>query len=901
MNQKFAGKTKRLSPQKIAIISVLSLASLLMFFLLTQPLLPASASVSNFFKGIFGLAFYGIDAAAIAVCALLLAGKKIVLKTRYIVDLICMYFCIIFLVHLVTSQIYMASGDYASYLSNCFNYSATPTFGGVIGGIFVYPFAKIHLAFAYTLFVVGIVLTSFFAVNIFYKGGDARRAPEQQQKPAKQPAYVGINPEERQGFYPQSAKAKPSAGEILFGNKNPAHGGGKDSPLDQSMNGTLSFYDSWQASPKNYDTAPKSRFDEGVKEQKNPIFEKPKTPYSEYDRERGAYSSPAPKDGAVPAESGETAQKTEQEQKLERAKRDLRSVIAFSKNPSADNIIDGDNYSKTKKADKPEFFDVVGKNSNEIEEPDEDEIADENIAEEDDADGNEERISFSERPFETREGGRAYQTVVETGVRTEPKPYRAPSIDLLNNPPVDKAALEENLEENAKILEQTLAEFKIDAEVKNIVRGPAVTRYELSLAPGISIKKITSLTDDIARRMSAVDAVRLEPTISGKDLFGLEVPNRKRETVTLRSVIQSDSFNRPCGGLRFALGVDIGGDFIAPDLADMPHLLIAGSTGTGKSVCLNSLIISLMYRYSPEELRFVLVDPKRVEFTQFNNMPHLMINEVICDTDKTITVFNWAIDEMERRYDLFAAEGARDISSYNRAADAVDTAAQKLPRIVIVVDELSDLIIYNKAEIETRIKTLSAKARAAGIHLVLATQRPSVDIITGVIKANLPSRIAFKVTSMADSKTILDQGGPEKLLGKGDMLFSAGTSPKPVRLQGAFVSAGEVERVVEFIKQNNECFFDADAEKKILSSKRSVELDDDEQMDDLFDMALEYVIERGQASISMLQRNFKIGFNRAGKIIEDMVQKGYVSPYDGSKVRKVLITKEEYDRLIQDE
>jgi S-DNA-T family DNA segregation ATPase FtsK/SpoIIIE len=472
--------------------------------------------------------------------------------------------------------------------------------------------------------------------------------------------------------------------------------------------------------------------------------------------------------------------------------------------------------------------------------------------------------------------------------------YVKPSIELLDNIPVSTSATQEDIWANAALLEQALAEFRIDAKVQNIVRGPAVTRYELSLAPGISIKKIMVLTDDIARRMS-VDAVRIEPTISGKDLFGIEVPNKKRDIVSLRSIIQSEEFMAPSQGLKFSLGMDIGGRIITPDITEMPHLLIAGSTGTGKSVCLNSIIISLMYKYSPDELRFILIDPKRVEFSQYRNMPHLMINEVVTDIEKTISVFNWAIDEMKRRYNLFAEAGnVKKLSEYNNAIDL--SRAKKLPRIVIVVDELSDLIMYNKSEIEARIQALSALARAAGIHLILATQRPSVDIITGVIKANLPSRVAFKVTSMADSKTILDQGGPEKLLGKGDMLFITDNMPKPVRLQGSYVSTEEVSRVVSFIKQNNECDFDDEAADRIMREKNGVQIEG-EIVDSLYMDILDFIVTTKEASISKVQRHFRIGFNRAGKIIEDMERRGFIGENNGSKSREVFITREEFERL----
>ncbi|HPG92516.1 MAG TPA: DNA translocase FtsK [Clostridia bacterium] len=910
---------------KIVYITILSLASLLMFCLIMSPLVNFCADVANFFKGVFGLSFYGLDIAIIVIFALLLSGKKIVLKPKYVADLIVMYFCVIWLVHLVTSQIYMTNATYSSYLATCFNYSQTPSFGGVVGGIFVFPLAKLNIVFAYVVFVIGIILTCLFAVNIFYK---------------KETAFVEHEREPRE-YEQQSQKQKPvvTSMDILYGDRYPKPGElpektSREQSFEQSINQNSSFLDLFPTkTTKKYDTAPQSKLDLD-EDTVNPILKKPDMPYSEYDREKEKnQTKTAPIEQiAFDKKPEQPKQKTESELKIEQARRDFQSVRAIPVSPNNVPIIDGDNFKKSQpqKNDENAFFetqkpqntanafDIQNESESDIFENFDSNFESEETTENEKIDEfdtdilpstvkTHNAIKYTEKPFIATEDVKAYQGMIDVddGQNSAPphyyRPYVSPSIDLLNNAPMDRAAAEEDYEENARILEQTLNEFKIEAKVQNIVTGPTVTRYELSLAPGISIKKISNLTEDITRRLSAIGSVRLETTISGKDLFGIEVPNKNTEPVTLRSIIQSESFRKPCSGLRFALGTDIGGEHIAPDLAEMPHLLVAGSTGTGKSVCLNSLIISLMYRYSPEELRFILIDPKRVEFFVYNKMPHLMINEVITEYEKSISAFTWAIEEMERRYSLFAEIGAKNISTYNRIIDPETT--QKLPRIVMVVDELSELIMYDKNEVETRIKSLSAKARAAGIHLVLATQRPSVDIITGVIKANLPSRIALRVFSTADSKTILDQGGPEKLLGKGDMLFVMGNTPKPVRLQGALVTMAEVERVVEFVKRNNEAYYDEEVESKISKEKQNEIFDDEDELDPLFMQALEYIIDSGAgvASISMLQRRFSIGYNRAGKIIEDMVQKHFVSGYDGSKSRKVLISKEEFEKLYKND
>ena len=476
------------------------------------------------------------------------------------------------------------------------------------------------------------------------------------------------------------------------------------------------------------------------------------------------------------------------------------------------------------------------------------------------------------------------------------KSYIRPTIDLLNKPPVENVSHQENFEEIAAKIETVLAEFKIEARAVNFVTGPTVTRYEFELARGVSVKKLLPLSDDIAMRIKSSGSVRIQAPIPGKELFGIEVPNQHKRLVTLYSVLDSKEYKDAYGKLSFALGLDIGGKNIIPDLVDMPHLLIGGATGFGKSVCLNSLIISLMYRYSPEELRFILVDPKQVELTLYNGSPHLLLPEVVTEPEKAIKAFQWLIDEMERRFLLFKGEKVGDIISYNAKIDP--RTVQKLPRVVLVVDELANLMSYNKSEIETRIGRLAQKARAAGIHLVCATQRPSKDIITGDIKVNLPGRLALKVISVNDSRTIFSQGGPEKLVGKGDMLYQAVDSD-PIRLQGAFISKQEVDNVITFIKTNNECYFDEDISNEIVKEKApKTEGEDSENLDPMFWEALKYCIEKKQASISMVQRRFGMGYNRAGKIIVDMEKKKLISEQLDSKPRQIFISMDEYDNLI---
>lgn len=516
-------------------------------------------------------------------------------------------------------------------------------------------------------------------------------------------------------------------------------------------------------------------------------------------------------------------------------------------------------------------------------------------------------IRFTEKPFVS--GSKSKGVQIGIGIKEEKEehtvhiyqPYDKPPVEILDDSPMKLDVNAETNAQKSKALEDTLSSLKIDAKVVNVINGPTVTRYELELAPGISVRKIKSLDEDIAMRLSSSSGgVRLQTPIPGKNLFGIEVPNSKGVKVPIRVMIDSDEFWQAKGALTFVVGIDIAGRKVMADLADMPHLMIAGSTGSGKSICLNGIIVSLLYKYSPEELRFILIDPKKVEFTTYEGLPHLLIDEIICENEKALKALQWMVDEMERRYVIFSETGVRDIASYNAVVDP--NLTERLPRIVLVIDELADFMMYNKNEVEAKIKKLTAKARAAGIHLILATQRPSVNVITGDIKSNIATRIALKLPTPTDSSTILAQGGAEKLLGKGDMLFMSEASPEPVRLQGSFISTEEVTEVVSYLKEHNETHYNDNAIKKITHSKQGTGGEgEDKETDPYFYDALKYCIEKNSASISMLQRRFNIGYNRAGKIVEDMERKQFVSGYDGMKSRQMLITMEEYNNLFGDD
>jgi len=469
--------------------------------------------------------------------------------------------------------------------------------------------------------------------------------------------------------------------------------------------------------------------------------------------------------------------------------------------------------------------------------------------------------------------------------------YKKPPISLLNRPKaVNNGNLNHDLRMKADKLEETLRNFKVDARVVQVTQGPAVTRYEIQPNIGVKVSKIVNLADDIALNLEA-KSIRIEAPIPGKAAVGIEIENENINMVTLREIIDSEAFKKAKSKITFAVGKDISGNAIVADLKSMPHLLIAGSTGSGKSVCINSIITSILYKADPDEVKLVLIDPKVVELGNYNGIPHLLI-PVVTEPTKAAAALNWAVAEMTDRYKKFAEAQVRDLESYNDTMRIQGEEDEIMPQIVIIIDELADLMMAAPSQVEESICRLAQMARAAGMHLIVATQRPSVDIITGVIKANIPSRIAFAVSSQFDSRTILDMSGAEKLVGKGDMLFNPLGMGKPVRVQGTFVSDGEVHSVIEHVKsQVEEVSYSGDVLHTIEKGNLPDSKDDDG--DELLADAIECVVTAGQASVSMLQRRFRIGYNRAARIVDMMEARGIVGPQDGSRPRQVLMTEEE--------
>jgi DNA segregation ATPase FtsK/SpoIIIE, S-DNA-T family len=494
----------------------------------------------------------------------------------------------------------------------------------------------------------------------------------------------------------------------------------------------------------------------------------------------------------------------------------------------------------------------------------------------------------SEVPTENKQAEKVSQVIdlfpikeKESLTHTDDGYYAFPTDSLLN-PPVTVVNDTKWLLEQEEILNETLQNFNVGASVVNVTQGPSVTRFEVQPEPGVKVNKITNLSDDIKLSLAARD-IRIEAPIPGKHTIGIEVPNQKSRPVFINEIIQSSIFKESTSPLTAVLGLDIAGKPIVTDLKKMPHGLIAGATGSGKSVCINTILVSLLFKASPEDLKLLLIDPKMVELAPYNRIPHL-VSPVITDVKAATAALKWAVEEMERRYELFAHTGVRDINRFNELAIKHKQYSDKLPFIVIVIDELADLMMMSPADVEEAICRIAQKARACGIHLIVATQRPSVDVITGLIKANIPTRIAFSVSSQVDSRTIIDISGAEKLLGRGDMLFLENGSSKPVRLQGTFVSDEEIDLVVGHVREQREPEYLFEQEELLKKAQVT------ENEDELFYEACEFIIDQGGASTSSLQRRFKIGYNRAARLMDMLETHGYITSANGTKAREVLIT-----------
>ncbi len=571
-------------------------------------------------------------------------------------------------------------------------------------------------------------------------------------------------------------------------------------------------------------------------------------------------------------------------EKAKQLKEDESLDINLNLDDSETYEIDDSVNLKDKGDNQPELFDEDFFESEEFFIPEENENYESNNPLDEYIVSNLNQSNFTPDPQETK-------VIEKKNSKNEIDTYNFPSIELLNKANNKSRIDEKEIKHNAQKIKETLDNFKIEAKIRNFEKGPSITRYEVKPAPGVKVSKIVNLADDLALALATSD-IRIEAPIPGKDAIGIEVPNKHSDIVPIRDIIEDDNFINSKFDLPFTVGKTLSGHNIVGDIASMPHLLIAGSTGSGKSVCINSILISLLYHEKPEDLKLILIDPKMVELSHYNKIPHLLV-PVVTEPKQAEGALNWALKEMEDRYNLFKESGVRDLDTYNQLM--IQSGSEKLPRIVIVIDELADLMMNSPKEVEAAICRIAQKARACGIHLIIATQRPSVDVITGLIKSNIPSRIAFAVASNTDSRTILDTAGAEKLLGKGDMLYKPVGLSKPLRIQCCYVSDHEINNVIEAVKLEEEVEYSEEIEESIQHHVREKELKETtKQRDKLYDQAIEVAFMNKQISTSMLQRRLGIGYARAGRIIDTLEMDGIISGPNGSKPRKLLISEQEY-------
>lgn len=901
----------------IGLIVLCSFAFLVLFTGLIKPL-------RYFLLGTFGLFAYPIFIILFFVGLALINKKKYVLPVKYTAYIICALVSLLAIIQNIIVGNF--SGGFFEFLG--YNYTAQLTPGGIIIGLIISPFKyAFGTAGVYAIFAISLVVFSCLIADylLYVKKKAAENAPLKLQRQKEELKLK----KQQEKYEAKIQKNAPKSEWILDREGNLV---GKDGELFSASNGTdgnektLAKIDAAIERKKN---KPKITLDGKIEEQK---IEEEKA--SSARKRLGLI-----RNGEVIASSEPVKKEPSLREKFERNELSRKEYLLTPPQLTEMKIFEKRENSQQNKTD---FAREVEENISAIkQEADmiEDFSAQPEIVEQKPQISQEpETLSSAfvdlddDSSFNSPESKAVAGDIIEKIMKDEPninisaeklkpaakqpesraeKPkikehhrYVAPTLDLLFDVKSDNTELQESVQKKAQVLEAALETFNINAKVTRIVVGPSVTRYELEMPVGVPVKKILAHQDDIALNLASNGDIRIEAPIPGRSVVGIEVPNDKITTIGIKEILSSKEFQEAKSPLSFALGKEISGAIRICNLEKMPHLLVAGATGSGKSVCLNSIIISMLYKASPEDLKLILIDPKRVEFSMYNGLPHLMLPNVITETEKAVNSLTWAINEMERRFGLFQEAKARNLAEYNSTQQVLSGQAEKLPLIVIIIDELADLMMLAKKEIEEKIMRLAQKARAAGIHLILATQRPSVNVITGTIKANFPSRIAFAVTSFVDSKTILDSAGAEKLLGKGDMLYAPSDQAEPTRIQGCYIDGKEVENVVEFVKSNNNYDFDMEVANDVVNAPKGYGgnpfAHNPDQSDELLPYALKLFIENGQASITMLQRRFRIGFSRAANLVDEMEQKGYVGPAEGSKQRPVFMTMEEYREIFGD-
>lgn len=900
----------------------------------------------NFFLGSFGMAFYGLMAAVIVVCSFVLAGKSIKIPAKYIVFFALTFVAIVLLVHMLTTTFILPNttkdqsddvsfAEYASYVYNYYANFGIPTFGGIVFGAIAWAFTRVLTIYgAVVLTVALLALGVYFVGEFFYSYATGKLALQSKNKdeaadlrPSEQTSAIAD-----EGLSPEEVRQR-SAMSILFeGQTYPEQVSSKvNERYETSPQSTLDGSDRSQAATILFGDDAEVTPEQAQPEQKPPVgnsfFRTPSDPTPRQEDDFAVRGYFAPEQPVQPAPQTE---QTFTDWKVTTTSFEPQQTVR-SEQPVLGNDAD----------DEPDITEIVADQSVFVqtqpqEQPTNDEAADllpdsvddQQIApqdEEEQEDGNEVVAIPHDVVIETS-GGTAVQEGMDFVTRDElrkqeesvhkyPK-YNQPPVDLLNDVTIVE---DHDAPERARIADaivNKLAVFGIKVELADTVVGPSVTRYMFNvLSQKTRMSEFARLSDDIKACVEAQEDIRIEAPVHGTNQVGIEVANKVKRPVVLRSILESENFIKGKGNLVFAIGQEITGKPVVADLADMPHLLIAGATGSGKSVALNCLIVSLIYKYGPEYVRFVMVDPKFVELSRYNGIPHMLTSETITAMGDALAGMDYLVSEMEARYQLFRQNAVGNIGEYNARINPRTT--QRLPYLVFVVDELADLMAASKQAFENKLQRLAQKSRAAGIHIVLATQRPDVKTITGTIKANLPCRMALKVTSFFDSNTIIGSGGAEKLLGKGDMLFMAPGSPDLLRVQGAFVSNDEIRNLVAYTRETNEVYYDEKISDEIFVSQKQAEEAAQEQenakdgnketqVDPYCKKALRFWLERngGKASIASIQRNLNIGFNRAGRIMDILQKMGYVetlSPSDpSSKPLKVLITAEDLENIFPD-
>ncbi len=929
-------------------------------------------SIFNFFVGSFGMSFYGIMIAVISACAMVLSGRDIVLPARHIVNFVLSFIIIVLIVH-TYSSIFLFELTFDSYISTCYNYYVLPTFGGVVWGSISYSLVSVMTIWgASVLLFVALAINLIFVVNFCYDLATHKIILDRRVANNVSTVRDNINTPIAEPVVDDSESARNKAISILFANTNDSStvspqkfDHAPNSRVDNILNTNNTFDNSTVNDSKfnfnnnttNATTEPDSTINIDA------FFGKSDVDESDFivpslNKETTVEVNNKPIDNIenfAPVEPANHVDASVLEQTTAQKLEEIASKLQSNGNDiSVAEIAVERTITDTAVSNEPIVYDIAPLaptqptpiedilSSSEQEEGPDKPIDNSQYMQDNDIDmdietytgevvndvveksaqsqsfgiGKQYTITEVQQPVQ---GGVQIGFDIEDSAKLKEKQssvhkyakYDRPPIELLDDIVISRDEDVAYRQQSANAIVAKLAVYNIDTEIADIIVGPTVTQYRLKvLSQKTRMNNFVNYADDLKSCLASADDIRIEAPIPGTPYVGVEVANNTRTTVKLRSMLESDAFNNRKAKLNFAIGQDISGHHICYDLTEMPHLLIAGTTGSGKSVVLNNLIVSMMYKYSPEYLRFIMVDPKFVELSRYNGCPHLLTSEAITVVKDALASMDYLISEMESRFQLFRSQGASNIAEYNTKINP--TLVQKLPYIVLVVDELADLMSSNKKAFEGKILRLAQKSRACGIHIVLATQRPSVDIVTGTIKSNLPARMALKVATAVDSKTILGFGGAENLLGKGDMLFVNGASSATTRVQGAYIDNEEIAKVVEYTKSQNEVYFPEDAYKNIFVSQQveeEVEVvvtkDKKTEVDKLCKKALYiWLCDKGIASISSIQRKMAIGFNRAGRIVETLEEMGYIESISDSETnskRRVLVTLDQLDDLFPDQ